>query len=162
MTSAVNGLPETHGQRSDFPWRKGAQARRTEKIVVGLCLTQFPQQNPYRRVRPIGDEKYPLADDFGTLPVRTFLVVYTPLPPPLAASLLHHTLLRLRRSPAAFLPPLPPPRRRAAGVWRRSTTPPLPAGTGEEGASSTPYARPSTEVLPDCSTGDDRLHQQRD
>ena len=78
MTSAVNGLPETLGQRSDFPWRKGAQARRTEKIVVGLCLTQFPQQNPYRRVRPIGDEKYPLADDFETLSIRTFLVVNTP------------------------------------------------------------------------------------
>lgn len=76
MTSAVNGLPETLGQRSDFPWRKGAQARRTEKIVVGLCLTQFPQQNPYRRVRPIGDEKYPLADDFETLSIRTFLVVW--------------------------------------------------------------------------------------
>src|SRR5215217_6428657 len=75
MTSAVNGLPETHAQRSDFPWRKGAQTRRTEKIVVGLCLTQFRQQNPYRRVRPIGDEKYPLVDDFGTLSIRTFLVV---------------------------------------------------------------------------------------
>src|SRR5215207_922900 len=76
MTSAVNGLPKTLPQRSDFPWRKGAQARRTEKIVVGLCLTQFPQRNPYRRVRPIGDEKYPLADDFETLSIRTFLVVY--------------------------------------------------------------------------------------
>ena len=75
MTSAVNGLPKTLPQRSDFPWRKGAQARRTEKIVVGLCLTQFPQRNPYRRVRPIGDEKYPLVDDFGTLSIRTFLVV---------------------------------------------------------------------------------------
>src|SRR5215218_7023677 len=75
MTSAVNGLPKTLPQRSDFPWRKGAQARRTEKIVVGLCLTQFPQRNPYRRVRPIGDEKYPLADDFETLSIRTFLVV---------------------------------------------------------------------------------------
>ncbi|KAK1677852.1 hypothetical protein QYE76_038700 [Lolium multiflorum] len=31
--------------------------------------------------------------------------------------------------------------------------PPLPAGTGRGRASSTPYARPSTEVLPDCSTG---------
>src|SRR5215218_2400953 len=77
MTSAVNGLPKTLPQRSDFPWRKGAQARRTEKIVVGLCLTQFPQRNPYRRVRPIGDEKYPLADDFETLSIRTFLVVKT-------------------------------------------------------------------------------------
>jgi hypothetical protein len=75
MTSAVNGLPETLVQRFDFPWRKGAQARRTEKIVVGLYLTQFRQQNPYRRVRPIGDEKYPLADDFETLSIRTFLVV---------------------------------------------------------------------------------------
>src|SRR5215213_8197670 len=75
MTSAVNGLPKTLPQRSDFPWRKGAQARRTEKIVVGLCLTQFRQRNPYRRVRPIGDEKYPLADDFETLSIRTFLVV---------------------------------------------------------------------------------------
>jgi hypothetical protein len=75
MTSAVNGLPETVLQRSDFPWRKGAQARQTEKNVVGLCLTQFRQQNPYRRVRPIGDEKWPLADDFGTLSIRTFLVV---------------------------------------------------------------------------------------
>src|SRR5215207_7726255 len=75
MTSAVNGLPKTLPQRSDFPWRKGAQARRTEKNVVGLCLTQFRQQNPYRRVRPIGDEKYPLVDDFGTLSIRTFLVV---------------------------------------------------------------------------------------
>src|SRR5215217_1901580 len=73
MTSAVNGLPKTLPQRSDFPWRKGAQARRTEKNVVGLCLTQFRQQNPYRRVRPIGDEKYPLVDDFGTLllPAKT-------------------------------------------------------------------------------------------
>src|SRR5215217_6692637 len=75
MTSAVNGLPKTLPQRSDFPWRKGAQARRTEKIVVGLCLTQFRQRNPYRRVRPIGDEKCPLVDDFGTLSIRTFLVV---------------------------------------------------------------------------------------
>ena len=83
MTSAVNGLPETLGQRSDFPWRKGAQARRTEKIVVELCLTQFPQQNPYRRVRPIGDEKYPLADDFETLSIRTFLVVTTAVSVPL-------------------------------------------------------------------------------
>ena len=75
MTSVVNGLLETLLQRSDFPWRKGALARRTEKIVVGLCLTQLPQQNPYRRVRPMGDEKYPLADDFETLSIRTFLVV---------------------------------------------------------------------------------------
>ncbi len=56
MTSAVNGLPKTHLQRSDFPWRKGARTRRTDKNVVGLCLTQFGPQNPYRRVRPIGDE----------------------------------------------------------------------------------------------------------
>jgi hypothetical protein len=83
MTSAVNGLPETLLQRSDFPWRKGAQARRTEKIVVGLCLTQFRQQNPYRRVRPIGDKKYPLADDFKTLSIRTFLVVPRSLTDPM-------------------------------------------------------------------------------
>jgi hypothetical protein len=34
------------------------------------------------------------------------------------------------RSPAGISPPPPPPRRRAAGIPWRSTTPPLPAGTG--------------------------------
>ena len=43
----------------------------------------------------------------------------------------------------------PPPRRRAAGVARRSTTPPLLTGTRRGRTSSTPYARPSTEVLPE-------------
>ncbi|KAK1685645.1 hypothetical protein QYE76_046493 [Lolium multiflorum] len=73
-----------------------------------------------------------------------------PHPPSIASSsgrlFLHHTLLRLRRSPAVFflhlhhhavvLLDLEEIYHTSAARWN-----------GEEGASSTPYARPSTEIM---------------
>jgi hypothetical protein len=113
--------------------------------------------------RPKGLEEGPRQPPHAYIRGRGGLGRSTSSPQALAAPL---SLLLLPaqawRSPAGISPPPPPPRRRAAGIPRGSTTPPLPAGTGRGWASSTPYARPSTEVLPDCSTGDDRLHQQRD
>jgi hypothetical protein len=39
-------------------------------------MTQFGPQNPYRRVRPIGDKKGAIVDENWTLSIRNFLVVY--------------------------------------------------------------------------------------